>query len=189
MIVHYSAMSQKFGKQLHTNSWLWGETCQKIAQLTQISRPAKPEGICHITDTVLQGSLQFSPSNWPLLATRQGELHRRKQSVMPHGFTTIQQASQRVSQAVAANPWQTQFPMLLHNVMPIQQESNWQLTDPKGSRLPLPDKFAKGWHLAALAGGTPSLTLFGVWNGRFLRPLSVFTQNSWQDIQIWRGIR
>jgi hypothetical protein len=180
---------EQVGKKLHTHSWLWGEKCRKIAQLTQISRPAKPKGICHITGTVLQGSLQFSPSNWPLRATQQGGLQQYQRSFMPQGFNTIQQATQMVSHALAANPWQNQFPMLLHNIMPVQQESKWQLTDQEGSRLPLPDKFPKNWHLTALAGGTPALTLFGLWNGRFLQPLTVFTQNCWQDVQIWRGIR
>ena len=179
----------QIGKQQQTSSWLWGEKCQQIAQLIQLNQPTQPKGICHLTGTILQGSLQFSPSNWPLLATQQGGLQRVPHTMQPKGFSTIQQATQQYCQALAVNPWLSQFPMLLHNVLPIQQQPDWQLSDKEGNRLPLPPKFSKGWHLAALAGGTPSLTLFGTWNGRFLQPISVHSREGWQDVQIWRGIR
>lgn len=179
----------QIGKQHQTSSWLWGEKCQKAAQLIQINQPAKPEGMGRLTGSVLQGSLQFSPSNWPLLAVPQSGFQQIQHAFMPTGFSTIQEAAKTVSQAKAVNPWLGHFPMLLHNVLPIQEQPTWQLADKAGSRLPLPDKYSKIWQLEALAGGTPSLTLFGIWNGRFLQPLSVHIHDEWQDVHIWRGIR
>lgn len=177
------------GKQTRHTTWLWSETSQKIAQLIDLNHTARPAGICSPTSTVWHGSLQFLASNWPQIALRQNGLQMTNTLLEPHGYPTIRQAIQAYNQAMAVNPWLSYFPMLLHNTLPHWQEAGWQLGDSTGNILPLPDKFARGWHLAALAGGNPSLMLFGVWNGRFLQPLSVQINNIWQDIHIWRGVR
>ena len=177
------------GKQTRHITWLWGEASQKTAQLIEPGQTTRPAGTCLATDSVWHGTLRFAPGNWPQLATRQGGLHQQTQPIQPRDFATIQHATQVYSQALAANPWLTHFPMLLHSILPNQEQTGWQISDQTGTHLPLPEKFAYGWHLAALAGGVPSLTIFGVWNGRFLQPLSVNINNRWQDIHIWRGVR
>jgi hypothetical protein len=113
----------------------------------------------------------------------------RQRPFLPHGFPTIHDATQAHSQALAHNPWLPAFPMLLHNVLPHHSDDSWQLLDRHGTTLPLPDKFGHGWHLAALAGGAPSLTLFGVWQNQILHPLSVCHAGVWHDVHTWRGIR
>ena len=180
---------EKFGRQSRNITWLWGQEIQKITQLTDLGQTTKPQGLCLATNSIWHGRLRFSPSNWPLMAVRYGGLHRQNSAIQPRGFGNIRQATQAYSQAMTANPWLTDFPMLLHNIRPSQHESGWQIVDQVGTILPLPEKFIHGWHLMAMAGAASALTLFGFWNGRFLKPLSVQNNLVWQDIHIWRGVK
>ena len=177
------------GSQTRHFTWLWGQDSQRPAQLIELAAAARPEGRCLPTGTVWHGALHFLPGSWPLLATRQGDFGAEATAVLPHGFPTIHDATQAHSQALAHNPWRPAFPMLLHNVLPHHANDTWQLLDRHGTTLPLPDKFGHGWHLAALAGGAPSLTLFGVWQNAILHPLSVNYTGVWHDVHTWRGIR
>ncbi|MCA9917571.1 MAG: hypothetical protein KC445_06430 [Anaerolineales bacterium] len=178
------------GKHTRHTTWLWGQKSQNIAQLIEQTRSAVPEGRWLPTNTVWQGTLQRTPSGSPQIATRHGQLQEiDSPTIMPPSFGTIRDATQAYGRSLAANPWLADFPMLLQNVQPQPTESGWQLADPSGTLLPLPEKFSHGWHLLALAGGNFDLTIFGVWNGRFFHPLSVYAQQTWQDIHIWRGVQ
>ncbi len=159
-------------------TWLWGQASQQPAQLIELAAVARPEGRCLPTGTVWQGTLRFLPGSWPLLATRHGDFGEEATAVQPHGYPTIRDAAQAHSQALAHNPWLPAFPMLLHHVMPQHNDETWQLLDRSGTTLPLPDKFGHGWHLAALAGGAPSLTLFGVWQNHISTPSASATMPS-----------
>lgn len=170
-------------------TWLWGQETQTTAQLIDSNHSSTPEGTWLPTNTVWHGPLRFAPSNTPLLATRQGHLQETNiPGIKPVGFDTIRAAAETYSRALAVNPWLPHFPMLLHQTQPTSTEAGWQLKDKTGTQLPLPEKFTHSWHLLALAGAAPSLTMFGVWNGRFLQPLTVFHNGQWQDIHIWRGV-
>lgn len=177
------------GSQTRHSTWLWGEASQRPAQLIQLGSAARPEGRSLPTGTVWQGTLRFLPGSWPLLAQEKEGLTAATTAVLPHGFNTIREATQVYSHALASNPWLSTFPMLLHHVLPQRHDNHWQLTDASGTSLPLPDKFSHGWHLTAIAGGTPSLTLFGLWHGRIFHPLSVWQQSRWLDVHVWRGLR
>ncbi|MCB9009910.1 MAG: SWIM zinc finger family protein [Ardenticatenaceae bacterium] len=177
------------GKQTRHITWLWGQNSQMIAQLIDLPAVGTLEGSALATNSLWQGSLRLLPGSWPLGAVRHGRLQTSAAPVQPIGYQTIRAASQTHNEALAANPWLTQFPMLLHNTQPSQTETGWQLLDETGTSLPLPPKYAYGWHLAAIAGNGPSLTLFGVWNGRFLQPLTALQHNQWLDIHIWQGVR
>jgi len=160
------------GSHTQHTTWLWGEKSQRIAQLIDLSRSAVPEGNWLPTNTVWQGALRFAPSGSPQIATRHGQLQEiDSPAITPIGFDTIRDATQAYGRSLAVNPWLADFPMLLQNVQPKPTESGWQLEDPSGTWLPLPEKFNHGWHLLALAGGNFDLTIFGVWNGRFFHPL------------------
>jgi hypothetical protein len=181
---------EKVGGQTRHSTWLWGQQAQLTAQRIDLSRGNVAEGIWLPTDTVWHGSLQFVPSSWPQVATAYGNLTPTATAAsQPSGFKTIHAATQAYGQALAVNPWLPDFPMLLHGILPAVTETGWQIQDEVGTHLPLPEKFLYGWHLLGLAGGTPSLTLFGVWNGRFLQPLTVQIENEWQDLHVWRGMR
>ena len=177
------------GSQTRYITWLWGQEIQRTIQFIDVLPSGKLASSCLPTNTTWHGQLCLAPGNWPLIATRYEALQPCQTAVHPDGFKTIQEATKTYSHALAVNPWLPHFPMLLHNTQPSQTETGWQLIDQMGSCLPLPEKFAYGWHLTTLAGGTPSPILFGIWNGRFLQPLSVQHNNRWQDIHIWRGVR
>lgn len=176
--------------QIRHITWVWGHKSQTIAQLIEQTHNQKPEGTWLPTSTTWHGTLNFAPSNWPQMASPLGQLQMSKETaVHPTPFATIREATQTYTNALAVNPWLPSFPMLLANVQPKQAESSWQLEDSAGTWLPLPAKFSHGWQLMALAGGAPTLHLFGMWNGRSFQPISVQHQNNWIDLHIWQGIK
>ncbi len=181
---------EQSGSQTRHITWLWGQETKITAQLIDLSRNTVPEGRWLPTSTVWHGAFHFANSSWPQIATWHGNWQETAVShINPVGFATIRQAAQAYSHALAVNPWLAYFPMLLQNVQPKFAETVWQIEDKTGTWLPLPEKFSHGWPLLALAGGAPSLTIFGVWDGRFLQPISVQTNQTWQDILIWQGIK
>lgn len=178
------------GRHTQHITWLWGQETQLTAQLIDQNRSAVPEGYWLPTGTVWQGAFQFVPGGWPQIATRHNPLQETdSNAISPAGFNTIRAAAQAYGRALAVNPWLAHFPMLLQNVQPKPTDSGWRLEDPTGTWLPLPEKFMHGWHLLALAGGHFGLTIFGVWNGRNLQPLSIFANQTWQDMLIWKGVK
>ncbi|WP_420631635.1 SWIM zinc finger family protein [Candidatus Leptofilum sp.] len=178
------------GNHVRHLTWLWGQQTKTIAQLIVQTRQQQPEGIWLPTNTNWLGTLKFAPSNWPQIASRHGQLQESTAAaVPPRGFATVREAAQAYTQALAANPWLVHFPILLNQVQPRLTEAGWRIEDGTGTWLPLPEKFSFGWQLMALAGGSPSLRLFGVWNGRFLQPLSINQNNQWLDIHIWQGVK
>jgi hypothetical protein len=69
------------------------------------------------------------------------------------------------------------WPILLHQITPVFREGAtpaWWLAALDGSALPLDPAFQQGWLLHALAGGAPC-SLFGLWDGYSLLPLTVTT--------------
>ncbi|WP_420644744.1 hypothetical protein [Candidatus Leptofilum sp.] len=181
---------EEMGNHVRHITWLWGQQTETIAQLIEQTRGQPTAGVWLPTSTVWHGSLKFAPSNWSQIAVWHGQLQESATShPKPSGFATIQAATQTYTHALAVNPWLTHFPMLLTQVQSKMTEAGWQIEDQAGTWLPLPPKFSHGWQLMALAGGTPSLRLFGVWNGRFLQPLSINQNNQWHDIHIWQGVK
>jgi hypothetical protein len=51
----------------------------------------------------------------------------------------------------------------------------WQLRDASGAAVPLTRSFEHAWALFSISGGQP-VTVFGEWDGRALRPLSVWAE-------------
>jgi hypothetical protein len=138
------------------------------------------------------GKLHFYPSATPLRAVlgddvQAGETpatqlpspaHPQPQSGQQLGSPLESQLHAQLehfASLLAGNPLLEHYPMLLPDVTLIHhQGEHWQLRSGDGSALPLAPAFAQTWLLLALCGGKPA-TVFGLWDGAALLPLTVST--------------
>lgn len=127
------------------------------------------------------GKLHFYPSATPLRAvlgddvqagdTPATQLPSQSSPALPQLALQLQ----HFASLLAGNPLLEHYPMLLSDVTPIHHHGeHWQLRTNDGSALPLAPAFAQTWLLLALCGGKPA-TVFGLWNGATLMPLTVST--------------
>jgi hypothetical protein len=185
-------------RQRQQRLWLWGIESGRFALLADTLPLKRNESLCLPTDMVLETSLAFYPSNWPVVAgmTADGRpltavvgqpstVNGQRSAI--GGHSTIEQGIRAYAQARTANPWLRTFPLALNEVRVERIQSGWRLRDEAGSVLALPPRFNQGWQLLSLSAAEP-LSLFGEWNGLYLLPLSVYRDGRWLDLHRWRGV-
>ncbi len=179
---------EQSGKRHIQRIWLWGQHSDKPAQIVQVIHGLRNMDNSLVNGTVLEARLRYYPSAAPLRA----QIIERFQTTQPQkpvtGYATILAAATAYSEALAVNPWLKRFPMALTAVIPEYNGATWFLRDEDGHILALPADTKQGWHLRALSGGRP-MTLFGIWDGRSLTPLTVWSENRWLPLHMLRGVK
>ena len=176
--------------------WLWGRQSDCPAFILNFaygSPSFEHQGISLVAGINLAAELVFYPSSYPLRAL----IKNLTGSATPllafdHGVT-VTDAIARYGQALSKTPWIELMPVVLDAVIPInlgrnkelsEQDvvaasgapSRWWIADSSGHGLPLHPQFPHEWELLALSGGHP-IALAAEWNGTYLWPLSVVTDN------------
>jgi hypothetical protein len=82
--------------------------------------------------------------------------------------------------ALSVQPFLERHPALLEGLVPDGAD-HAMLRDGRGRQIALAPGFRHPVHLLALSGGHP-LTLFGVWDGRFFLPLSVWHERRLHNV-------
>jgi hypothetical protein len=180
------------GKKQYTRTWLWGRATGRWAMLLDQRTAGRLEGVCYPTGAMVAGAVACLPSAWPLAARPLEGLRFIGDAPEAAGMaTTIEQAVAGYASALAANPWLRVFPAALGEVFiePVTRPSRsieWRVRDRGGHLIKLPDEFAHGWRLLALAADRP-IALFGEWDGEIFTPLSVFS-GGWRVLAAWKGL-
>jgi hypothetical protein len=97
------------------------------------------------------------------------------------GGTTIEDALDAYAGALSADPWLRAWPALLTDVVPVLDETGWQLVASDGTALPLPAG-VRPWRLIAVAGGHP-VTVCGEWRADGFDPISVLCAGGVSDLE------
>lgn len=92
------------------------------------------------------------------------------------GYATWNDFLKDYAEALAANPWLGNFPVLIDDVVPIIAGRQLLLIDNDQQQLPTITSEENIWKLLALSGGHP-IQVFGEWTGKALTPLTVFVAN------------
>ncbi len=156
-------------------TWLWGKERDHPALILNFSHITQPLDTSLVIGTCLDAELVFFPSAYPLRSLIKIRHHILPIEEIP-GYRAIAAMRLEYVKAIAGNPWLAEFPVALQKVIPLRNNNTWVLRDVEGYLLPIAPNFEGGWQLLALSGGYP-LTLFGEWNGEYLRPLSVWAEN------------
>ena len=155
--------------------YLYGERNRQVALLLDFAYGANPYDAEYHFGTSLEGAVHFYPSAYPLRALV-GRHQATEQATFTDGFADFAGFAEGYAQAVAANPWLVDFPVILEDVIPVfeSEPERWWVVDRAGHRLSLQPRDHEGWTLLAVSGGHP-VTLIATWTGTRLQPVSVRT--------------
>ena len=154
-------------------TWLRGASSGRWALVLHYAAGTQGfEQILH-PGTEFDGELCYYPGAWPLraLVRQQSGAHRIGDPGAACGLDALLDG---YADALAVQPFLERHPVLLDGLVPDSADHRL-LCDAQGRRIALHPSFRPqhAFHLLALSGGHP-LTIFGEWDGRTLRPLSVW---------------
>jgi hypothetical protein len=151
-------------------TWLWGLESGQPALLLDFAPPGAPLAPRPAPGMALQAALAFHPGATPLraLVADPGPLEPAPGTFGSGGADA---ALRTVADAVAANPWLEEWPVMLAAAVPDGRDGGpWSAATDDGT-LALGGSEAARWRLLAVSGGRP-VSLFGLWNGDALTPLA-----------------
>lgn len=167
--------------------WLRGvKSAQSALILSFAHGKRQPLDTSLMSGTSLDASLVFYPGagqagkgHRAIVATRTeaAAFEKDKMDWQSVGAKTIEAAMNSYATALSQNPWLSQFLLVLDNILFRYDADAWYVQDTEEKLLPLASHFAQGWELLAMSGGKP-LSLAAEWNGRYLLPLSVWSDRS-----------
>ncbi len=180
--------------------WLYGTTSKRIAYIARHYQANEGLEQHLLTGSSIQAELVFYTSQYPLKAevNNAAPINVSGLAKAPDiAFSNIAQNYEDFRKAKAQNPWLKHFPMLLSDVHPSREQNKiarsktkidiWSLHDDAGYQLPIVRNFKYGWHLMAL-GLSDQLNFFAEWNGYDLKPVSLWQNESLQDVTSFRSL-
>lgn len=162
-----------------SRTWLFG--CQSRRFALHLDFAVGQRSFTHIwsVGTCLDAELVFYPGRYPLRAEfkTSPEWQTEHPRIQPTS-SNWNSSLTSYSQALASNPFLSQFPLLMDQLSPNQHQEHWGLTDSQGRWVPIQSSFRKIWEMIALSGGHP-MTTFGEWNGHSFLPLGILHEGKW----------
>jgi hypothetical protein len=161
--------------------WLFGTTTSRWALWLNFAPPGGRLDASVLPGQVLSADLHFysgSGQYRALIGHRHGAGDDRLQPTDQPRAETFSELRRRFADLVAADPWASRMPAVVE-AAPIPSRDPgepWQLRDSSGFACNLVGLVAEPWPLVARSGGTP-IRVFGEWNGRGLRALSVLADD------------
>ncbi len=147
-------------------SWLFGRASRRWAMHLAFSVAGQPFDVRLMPGTALAAELEFFPSAWPLRA-HLGDRH--DVPFRPICGGTWDEAVERYSLALAAQPWIEQQPVHLEASCLGKSGSSWFAIDAEAVAMKL--QGPEPWGLLGLSGNFPC-SVFGEWNGMDFRLLA-----------------
>ncbi len=158
--------------------WLRGQTSGKLGLILNFAPRNQPLDVSWVPGVLVPAELVFFPGSYALRAIATSREDAQQPQAI-HGDESIVMAIDRYQQALIQNPWLDRFPLLI-KVTPVRHDGQWSVQDFQGNYLPLELVDLRGWQLLAMSGGE-SIDLMGEWDGQVLRPLGL-----WRDGNFWQ---
>ncbi len=161
--------------------WLYGSTSQRWALWLNFAPPGGRLDASVLAGQVLDANLHFYPGSGQyraLIGHRRDAGEDRLQPTDHPRIESFAEMQRRFAGLVAADPWANRMPAVVE-AAPIRSREPggpWRLRDSSGSACDLAELGAEPWPLIARSGGAP-IRIFGEWNGRALRALSVLADD------------
>lgn len=161
--------------------WLLGKNLGKIVLVLDFTFGNTGFQTAWISGAVYTAELVFYPAAYPLrVAVKNIEINPKTahQFLLSDNLSIIDFAN-LYSKAVAANPWVSDFPILLTDVVPVFHNNRVVLVDKNNQYLTCTSsandaKQDTAWVLMSVSGGTP-ISVFGEWTNEEITPLSILT--------------
>jgi hypothetical protein len=164
---------QSADEQVRTQfTWLAALDTGRMAMLLDFAVGSQPFAAHFLTGQVAQAELVFFDGEPPLRAlVKQRATSGAIQPSLP-GALDVAGLQERYASLLASNPWLENWPVVLGPVVPVRHGDQLQFVDAQGRHVLARSGLKHAWHFEALAGGGV-LTVFGLWNGRVLDPITV----------------
>jgi hypothetical protein len=156
-------------------TWLWGEATQRPALVLQFAHGGAPFASGLLPGSAVRGELVFYPGACPLRAVVK---ERQPPEVIDRfsGYASFEEAARAYADRLSLDPWATRCPFPIVEVTPERRGTDWSARDSEGRSVPISPRWTSGWRLLAASGGR-RVGFFGEWDGRFLHPLSAWSEN------------
>ena len=173
--------------------WLWGTTTRTWALLLSFAVPGAGLDESVEVGQVLHAAVHRYPGaaeqrvllgeQWPLTASTPVPL--LAPALLAGPAETVAAAGRRWADQVAADPWASRMPAVLHAVPvpPPRPGEAWHLADPDGSAVRLSGLPREPWPLLAASGGDP-VEVFGEWGPGGFVPLRLLDHVSGPDVAL-----
>jgi len=161
--------------------WLFGTTTSRWALWLNFAPPGGQLDASALPGQVLSADLHFysgSGQYRALIGRRHDTGDDSRQPADQPPVETLSEVQRRYADIVAADPWASRMPAVIEAApIPSREPGKpWQLRDSSGVACDLVGLVAEPWPLLARSGGAP-IRIFGEWNGRGLRALSVLADD------------
>ena len=152
-------------------TWLADVDSGRLALLLDFAVGNQPFSANFLTGQVADAEIVFFEGEPPLRALVKQRLSSGVVQPSLSGPVDVLGMQERYGSLLVANPWLETWPVVLGPVVPAIRGDRLELVDSQGRHV-LTRGLKHAWHLEALTGGRP-LTLFGLWNGHVLDPITV----------------
>jgi hypothetical protein len=170
-----------------SRTWLAGATGRR-ALILEFAAGSQPLERSIAVGSGFEGELAFYPGRQPLRA-----LVKSRSASFPMGDVsgeasdaTIEAGLIRYAEALAANPWTHRFPLVLANVRPVVEGTQWFLVDARDDGLPIRPAFLRSlqlWRLVAARPGVPA-TVVVEWDGISALPIGAFNHAPYEYLDL-----
>ncbi|MEO6808146.1 MAG: SWIM zinc finger family protein, partial [Isosphaeraceae bacterium] len=150
-------------------TWLIGRSTHQPALLLDFAIGGKAFETNLTPGVVIDADLAFIPGSFPMRALVKERHATEPLETLSNGLTIVS-AFAAFGEALTKNPWLEIYPVILENIIITESEGRWSARDASGAVVPLSKRFADGWHVLAMGGGTP-ITITGEFDGVTLTPL------------------
>jgi hypothetical protein len=160
--------------------WLRGIDRGRTALLLSFGAAGRTPELWLPVGQVLDAELAYHPGALPLRAALGTRHAAPTHGPVPPGVR-VGEALSGYGEALRADPWLDDYPVVLAPVVPIPTADGWQLADAEGdASLPVdPRRLGRPglWRLAAVSGGGP-ITVFGSLGHRGFTPLTTWSTDA-----------
>lgn len=158
-------------------TWLWGESCDRIGLLLQYYSPEKQPEQQIVSHTVLEGELCFYPGKgYRALFASPPVLSSVKYEGIPTCMAGLEAAYLAFHEAVVANPLAVQVPVMIAAIRFAKKDSALFAIDQTGIGMPIRVSDETRFRLLALTGGHP-VAVFGILDEQYFHPMTIFTSH------------
>ncbi|MBL7814007.1 MAG: hypothetical protein JNL70_03295 [Saprospiraceae bacterium] len=156
-------------------TWFLGKNCKKIVLLLEYAFGTTEFTTLWFDNQVYSAQAVYYPAAYPLrVAFKSVDLAPSFSDF--RGFSSFSIFLQTYSEALAQNPWLSQFPVILTGVIPVFAHNGSYLIDVDNNVIQTEGRGLSIWSLLAQSGGRP-MTVFGEWNGQSLVVLNAYKNN------------
>jgi hypothetical protein len=152
--------------------WLRGARSGRMAVLLAFGAMQAAPALALPVGARYEAEMAFHPEALPLRA--QLEPAEAQPDAGPPGGGTLRDAAEAYGAALAVDPWQEGWPVVVAEAVPALADGRGTLTDAEGRAVTLECEDSALWRLLAVSGGHP-VTVFGEYTDTGLEPVTVWS--------------